>query len=95
MYNIIVMAKHYSKRTTKRTTKKLTYFEARDIIVNEFTDSRGNKVVYRFDFNPHSIDEPTIQTSFVGGKGRSRINLDFRPHPINEPTIQVQRRYGE
>ena len=35
--------------------------EMNNIIEKEFTDSRNNKVKFRFDFNPHPISEPTIK----------------------------------
>lgn len=55
------MARRFSKRTTRKKTYKLSPKNAEEIIRQEFTDSRGNKVKFKFDFRPHPIDEPTAE----------------------------------
>ena len=55
------MAKRFSRKVTKKKIFKLTPKQAENIIEKEFSDSRGNKIRFRFDNNPHKIDEPTIE----------------------------------
>jgi len=55
------MARVFSKKTKKKTTKKITEKELQNIIEKEFSDNQQNKIKFRFDFNPHSPDEPTIK----------------------------------
>ena len=54
--------KSFRKRVINRIRRTLRMDEADNIIEKEFTDSRGNKSKLRFDFNPHSPKEPTIET---------------------------------
>ena len=55
------MARKYSKRTTKRTKVKLTPKEADEIIRQEFTTSRGDKIINRIRFKPQSPLEPDFK----------------------------------
>ena len=54
------MARRFTRQRTKRTRVRLRPDEAKNIIEQEFTDSRGNKARLRLDFNPHSPKEPTM-----------------------------------
>ena len=53
--------KSFSRRVVRKIKRTLKVDELQNVIEKEFTDSRGNKVRLRFDFNPHPIDEPTIK----------------------------------
>ena len=55
------MKKVFSRKTKKKTQVKLTPREAETVLEKEFIDVKGNKIKFRFDFNPHPIDEPTIK----------------------------------
>ena len=68
------MTKRYSKQTTKKTTVKLSPKEAEDIIEKEFGDTEGNKTKIRFDFNPHPIDEGTINIYYDYGDNNDNTN---------------------
>lgn len=54
--------KRFSKRVTRKTQRKVKPEEVNNIIEKDFVDSRGNKSILKFDFNPHPINKPTIQT---------------------------------
>ena len=55
------MAKRFSKRVVRKIKKILKPDETRDVIEKEFMDSHGNNVKFIFDFNPHTINKPTIE----------------------------------
>ena len=62
------MGKRFSKRTTRKTKVRLNPNYLQNIIEKEFTDSKGNKSIIRFDFNPHPISEPSIQLDYKYGE---------------------------
>ena len=62
------MKKVFSKRKSKKTQIKLTPKEAQEVIRQEFTDSRGNKINIRYDVTPHKPAEPTIKLERQYGK---------------------------
>lgn len=53
--------KSFRKRVTRKTQRKIKPDEVNSVIEKTFIDSRGNKSILRFDFNPHPISKPTIQ----------------------------------
>lgn len=56
------MAKRsFSRRVVRKIKRILKPDEAKNIIEKEFEDSHNNKIKFRFDFNPHSTEEPTIK----------------------------------
>jgi len=61
------MAKRFSRRVTRRKKTKLKPNEVNSVIEKVFIDSRGNKSILKFDFNPHKTSEPTIQGGFNYG----------------------------
>lgn len=62
------MKRFFSRKTQKKTQIKLTPKESQNIIEKEFSDSKGNKLKFRFDFNPHPINDPTIQFDVKHGE---------------------------
>ena len=52
------MGKRYSKKSTKRTRIKLSPKDAETLLNQEFTDSRGNKVINRIRFKPQNPLKP-------------------------------------
>ena len=63
------MVKRFSKRITRKKTYKLSPKNAEEIIRQEFTDSRGNKVINILRFKPQSPFEPdfkqTVTTKYI------------------------------
>ena len=62
-----MVRKSFRKRVIKKIKRTLQMNEMQNIIEKEFTDSKGNKSKLRFDFNPHSPKEPTIQLDYKYG----------------------------
>ena len=52
--------KRFSRRTTRQTKRKIKPDDVNSVIQKDFIDSRGNKIRFRFDFAPHSINDPTF-----------------------------------
>lgn len=62
--------KSFSRRVVRKIKRTLKVDELQNVIEKEFTDSRGNKMKFRFDFNPHSPKEPTIEGGFNYGENK-------------------------
>jgi len=70
------MAKNFSRKVIRKIKKILKPDEIQNVIEKEFSDSRGNKLKFRFDFNPHSPNKPTIQGGFKYGDDKNNGNSD-------------------
>ena len=55
------MARKFSKKTTKRTRVKLSPKDADEIVRQEFTSSKGDKVINKIRFKPQSPLEPDFK----------------------------------
>lgn len=55
------MAKRFSRRITRKKTYKLSPKNAEEVIRQEFTDSRGNRHIFKMDIRPHKPNKPTIE----------------------------------
>ena len=62
--------KSFRKRVTRKTQRKIKPDEVNSVIEKNFIDSRGNKSILRFDFNPHPISTPTIYGGFDYGDNK-------------------------
>lgn len=58
--------KRFIRRITKKTKIKLSPKEADEIIRQEFTTEKGNKMQKRFIFQPHSPNDATIKFDVKG-----------------------------
>lgn len=56
-----MVKRSFSKRVVKKIKRVLRLDEAKNMIEKEFSDIRDNKIKFRFDFNPHPANEPTIK----------------------------------
>ena len=59
--------KSFTKRVVRRIKRTLSPDEAQNVIEKEFESKKGDKLKFRFDFNPHSPKEPTIEGGFNYG----------------------------
>lgn len=55
------MARRFTRQKTKKTKVRLSPQQADEIIRQEFTDSRGNRFIFRMTSKPHLPKEPTIK----------------------------------
>ena len=59
--------KSFRKRVVRKIKRILRMDEAQNVIEREFGDNQGNKTKIRFDFNPHSPKDPTIELQYDYG----------------------------
>lgn len=55
------MARRYSKKVTKKRIFRLSPRDAENIIYKEFTDSHGNKHIFKVRFKPQNPFEPDFK----------------------------------
>ena len=55
------MARKFSKKSSKKTKIKLSPKQADEIIRQEFTDRKGNKMNILLDIKPKKPNEPIIE----------------------------------